>query len=769
MLVRRDTIPQEHEPPGLETYRHPFCLDRIRHGVDNLHYDLRLSPTLTEATRRMIIQLVSKMSGVVELPGLDPRFNWQQEEKRFVELLRTVLEDAVNRAKFDNEPQVLYLAVAAVAALYKEGVHDRYNTCLQHVKHRIWRSEVNYNHETAVRLQEDLLNLTRNRERIFNLIHRSLYRYLADALSGGANDLYAIHFGPGVLLPETFFDNPLLHEENPLQDAFLIREYFLIGHRREDIHQYEAFLAAIKSVVRELAATPDEAELTTPEIAFQNTDGNASETAAASATSTSSQEADLDGWIKCESNMDALFNFLEMTEEIRRQRWLLAGRGGMGRLRQAIGIRRQRMELLQKEFQRRDLMRIVLAMQEIGALCEFYAPPLTPHEILRYLVDRNSRRRIRDKLKRIKKSYGEPINLTPMRETITRLRRMRRPERQRRLLDFVRTLSRYHCHRSDFDLIQEAMGKLHFPADEKDLELSRANGSLYEFLLPNEHGSDDAPVVGHVILKSDVRGSTGIVSRMKNKGLNPATNFSMNFFDPISEILLRYGAQKVFIEGDAIILAILERENRPDQWYCVSRACGLAMAILLIVRRYNRKNQQSDLPHLEVGIGISYSASAPTYFFDDEIPIMISPAINRSDRLSSCFKSIRQRFSTLKPPFNVYVFEPVPEDRPLVTEPMVRYNVGGIEIDPEGFEKLKREIQLKRMEFHLKSLQKDPITVYAGSFPTQSGATQSLIIREAPVHMISLKDMKVRGRSGSRYYEVCTHPAVYQAVKARLK
>jgi len=37
----------------------------------------------------------------------------------------------------------------------------------------------------------------------------------------------------------------------------------------------------------------------------------------------------------------------------------------------------------------------------------------------------------------------------------------------------------------------------------------------------------------------------------------------LNFYDPVNKLLAKYGAIKVFLEGDAIILAILEREGGP--------------------------------------------------------------------------------------------------------------------------------------------------------------------------------------------------------------
>ena len=62
------------------------------------------------------------------------------------------------------------------------------------------------------------------------------------------------------------------------------------------------------------------------------------------------------------------------------------------------------------------------------------------------------------------------------------------------------------------------------------------------------------------MIKADVRGSTGITKDLLAKGMNPASHFSMNLHEPVKRMLERFGAATVFIEGDAIILAIYETE-----------------------------------------------------------------------------------------------------------------------------------------------------------------------------------------------------------------
>jgi len=215
----------------------------------------------------------------------------------------------------------------------------------------------------------------------------------------------------------------------------------------------------------------------------------------------------------------------------------------------------------------------------------------------------------------------------------------------------------YHRDLHNFRIIKEAMDSIYLITEEKIILLSRENRSLFEFLLPDERIKEEKPIANHVILKADIRGSMAINHTMRSKGLNAASYFSLNFFDPISSILSEYGAAKVFIEGDAIILSIFENEDTEQINYSVARACGLAIKMLQIVQRYNEKNKENNLPALELGIGICYCQGPPAFLFDGDSRIMISPAINQADRLSSCDKLLRKIFKSQEDLFNLFVFE----------------------------------------------------------------------------------------------------------------
>src|SRR6185369_16500400 len=133
-------------------------------------------------------------------------------------------------------------------------------------------------------------------------------------------------------------------------------------------------------------------------------------------------------------------------------------------------------------------------------------------------------------------------------------------------------------------------------------------------------------VIDHIILKADIRDSTTLTKTLYERGLNPASYFSLNFFDPVNKLLPKYQATKVFIEGDALILALFEREG--EQNFGVGKTCMLAKEMIQIVRAYNEQAKRSGLPSLALGLGICYQDSAPMYLMDGSHRIMISNALN---------------------------------------------------------------------------------------------------------------------------------------------
>jgi hypothetical protein len=257
-----------------------------------------------------------------------------------------------------------------------------------------------------------------------------------------------------------------------------------------------------------------------------------------------------------------------------------------------------------------------------------------------------------------------------------------------------------------------------------------------------------------------------------DKGLNPASYFSLNFYDPVNKLLGKYGAQKVFLEGDAIILAILEREGEPG--LAVSRTCVLAREIIEIVRGYNQLMQRSGMPELELGIGITLQETAPLYLMDGERQIMISEALNESDRLSSCNKRARKIMESQAGPFHVYVFQPqdspATADQPNPEDSVISYNLGGIRMNQAAFRKLEQEISLVPLAVKLPpalASDKGEYRLSSGVVPVDRDIFRKIVVRESRIPNVNPEDFSVRGWTDRTYYEICTDPAIYAALEKK--
>lgn len=476
----------------------------------------------------------------------------------------------------------------------------------------------------------------------------------------------------------------------------------------------------------------------------------------------------INGWMKHFENMDLLFNRHRTQNQVTSMKNLSGiSKRDVRKVQQQAKEQAYRLDRLYRKFRQKNCINKVVAYYEMQPVYEAYCPPLTPSQILNFLTAPGSRRNIYRQFKKSGEFYDRSVSLAPLRGAITKISRTPKKQKKIYLTRFLKRFARYHKDYQNNETFKGLMKRIHLVTDEKTLRLSRANNTLYEFLLPNDKETRTSSISHHTIIKADVRSSTEIVRQMKKKGLNPASFFSLNFFNPITKILPEFDAEKVFIEGDAIILSTEEKETGSGKWLAVARACGLAIGMLHIVNRYNQTIKKHGLPVLEVGIGIGYMRGRPTYLFDGEKKIMISPAINKADRMAGCSKMLR-RFSELAAtPFNLFVFQSVSDKEISGSDDdlYLRYNINGIELNKSGFEKLSSEIELKRLVLERPNVHEKSLVLHTGIYPTADGTYQRLVIREADIKRIADNSILPIRNTGKKYFEVCTNNKVYELAR----
>jgi hypothetical protein len=747
----------------LQHYVHHFFLDRLVLGVDNIRHDVYLSPTFISATRKIVARLITRHAGVEKTAADAGKLNWVKEVDSYKQLYREMMRDAVNKSKGRREVQIEYLAQAALSKMLLEEIRSQYDLLIGRIKKAVRKSELAIHNDSAEgpKLSSKLQRIVQEKDAILQQVGKEICGFWSEVELQAVLPMHEAVFGPRTSFFVDVINNPILHADQPDSDIFLISEYdVVLGRRVEDPDKYETLLFFMRRFLNYIDLVDPGAKRHTMDQRLIVPDA-AEDDATPEEYRAYSQK--IEEILKCEGNMDLLLNWQRTKGEIQE----LKKKGNNDRevsdLRDRIRDQKRLLDFCYNQFRREGLLERVVAAYEMQPEYLEYCPPLIPQQIIQYLTVPRSRRVLRNRIKRMQKMYNRSYSLGPLSKKIKAMEQMTAAKKKAYIIRFVNAFARYHRDKSNAELFQESMERIHLAAEEKIVLLSRENNTLYEFLLPHEQAADKAPIINHVVIKADVRGSTDITHQMNERGLNPASYFSLNFFDPISEILSEYDANKIFIEGDAIILSIFERENTPSGWYGVARACGLALNMLIIIQRYNEKSRKYMLPILELGIGISYLDKAPTFLFDANNRIMISSAINHADRLSSCSKTGRKLLADKKGPFNLHVFQTRSDEELAATadDLHTRYNVNGIELSAPGFEKLSHEIDLKA----LKNEFADPFgrksKLYTGKFPTQSGRYQRLVIREAQIPVVDPTNLETGKVTSRKYYEICTHPKLY--------
>lgn len=738
----------------LKRYRVQFSLERLAFGVDSIHIDVRISDQLHSVVRRAVAASLIRYSRSEGFFGEEKRERRENELFTLRNVCTDVLQEGINRAKLTSEVQIDFLGQISLAKMFLEEIQSEYRKLITKFEVLIRTFELSrqYDEYEWLKMKEKLAEIKRNQKRIVRLVGEELFRVLADVHLKSLKNIREANFPAEEILPDNFFINPTLHADNVADDYLLMDSYVLLGQRSAEPDNY----GSVKSIIEGLLDRTD--------LLQEETDGDHGNPEAGETEGPPPEGSAFDPWLMEIDNVSLLFDCFDSEAQYEKAKQSGEPEKVLAELKSRMKIQQKMLNLFYGKFRQSGLLELIAAAYEMKIVCRSYCPPLRPVQLREYLVRPRSRKALLRILKRRESLEGAAFSLEPLQAAIRRIRSGSVRDRKEHLLRFLRDFLRYHRDLANGRLLKQAMETINLVKDEKILLLSKKNRLLYEFPLPEERSKEEKPVISHVIVKADIRGSMDVTETMRARGLNPASYFSLNFFDPISEILSDYNATKEFIEGDAIILSIFENEDTAQGWYSVARACGLAMTILQIVRQYNLKNEKHDLPILELGIGICYKENPPAFLFDGDSRIMISQAINLADRLSSCDKRLRRRLKHDGRLFNLSVFQNArKEDVEATADDLsLRYNVNGIELDTEGFAKLSREINLTRIEYPAEKDEK--VALYTGKVPTLGGRYQRLAIREASVLEVKPDTLEAIGPTPRKYYEVCTHPAIFEFI-----
>jgi len=735
-IFRLGGAPEKPAHPSLSASTPFVALDGLSVGVDNLRHDVVLSPRFVELARAQIARLIARHGEVEGLLGAEtsqssqgPSWMRQQagrpsrlkhDPAEWKSALTELLVGSLNRAKREFKLSVDLLARLAVTKFLRTQMNlqfaqvvERGRVLLKNYDNSRMGKGHEYREKIAAFQVRKKIILRKTGQEIFE----TLREVEKSTLARTRRSLFGEETTGGSYFTYPLFMNRLLFSDDGRDDYLCAEHYVMLGNWDRDPDRYGRIREIASGFLRSLYGEETTAETID---AWMNVPDNARELVGTGTPEDSDEGA---------AQQERLATWVRLLEDER-------------------------------------VMENVIASYHVVPLLSEYAPTINPQQLKNALIDRTDC----DRVERMIQEGGKlsPNNLYA---SVSKVASCRGSERSKVAARFLADFFHYHRDLRRLETLNAALDSVNLVGNEKLQELSRVNGTLYEFLLPEEQNESNSDrVLRHVVLKADVRDSTRLTRTMMDKGLNPASYFSLNFYQPVNKLLEKYGAQKVFLEGDAIILAILEREG--EAGLAVSRMCVLAREIIEIVRGYNELMQRSGMPQLELGLGITLQESAPLYLMDGEHQIMISEALNESDRLSSCNKRVRKIMEPQAGPFHVYAFQSAELDEDGNPEDVIlNFNLGGIRMNEAAFRKMQQEITLEplkvKLPASLASSDKGEYKLFSAMVPVDRDIFRKIVVRESRIPRIEASDFSVKGWTDRSYYEVCTDQVIYAALEKK--
>lgn len=761
----------------------PIRLDRFGRGIDNTHIDVALSEDFVTRT----ITLVRRLLGheVAKSHGGYQAAPERQDYEGFAKSYAVMSEVALDRAHASSRPETIQLFQFAVWRFLMETVHRE----IEHLREELQVNSARERQQSSgnsLQLHERRVVLAKERQLLALRIHQTLFRHLEKVEGGELRRLRKSIIGISWPVPREILFNPLLLVTNPEAYDSLFENYPMllidnVGGRgfthcnRLVLEHLPHFLPPWVAVGR--LARAEETEPTTATASsspFRADSGGPHACVEIDRFLNGSiSQVELRGpklsWLDEPENMNLLLQFGrlpklggETTESSRSkplspEKWL--------------AYQKHLLTELETAFRKEELWRPMLASYALPRLPREVVGKLSMRDAFRYLAGLLSDRRLRQRVQGLGSRTESISSLRALKAEYRKILRTDRTTQHELLIQFLRDFCRFRRDAKYAYLAHKAMDRIRILAEADEINLSRTNGRLQEFVPQLESGQERRKIADHVVIKADVRGSSAITNQLLERNLNPAAHFSRNFFDPINRLIEEFGATKTFLEGDAVILTLFSYEDLSYQWLSVAHACGLARRIIEVIDWQNAQNRRYGLPDLEVGIGIAFTDGPPTFLYDGERPIMISPAINRADRLSSCSKRLRRSsLSTLTQGHGIEVVAPANDLQEFGDsgEGLIRYNVNGIELDAPAFFKLRKELVLRRVDLGPNGADEEPRRYFAGRYPDRKGRAHWVVIREAPIRIWVGNDFSTLEHRGRCFYEVVTDPGVIGMVREQL-
>jgi hypothetical protein len=761
-LFPRLTLPKpgnEIIAAGLRRPKIPrLQIERFPSGIDGSHVDVALGPDLDKATRLYVSALLQEGLEQIWEEALTPT------SEQVVDLFRQQVREhhrvAVSQAQAASSLEQIQLFQIALLKLV-----------LQHVDAAISkvRSELDeeralrerQNHSRSLQLHRQSALLSRHgahlRYRTAQLVLREINRLEHAAL----RKLRHAVLGRSWPVAEAMLSNPMLPRDGigalrDFKDSYPI----LLYEPSVAVEVGRCLFAALSDWLPEELAERGRSDRKAPE--SPDTPGRREHLQIAQWTrqllTEPERRDDLRTWVDDPDNLVALMGGTSPG-------W---PRAGPWAPRDVSGLQRRLNGRFARLLGRAGLLRAVTAAYAMHALYPSLGLTDVEAPVFDYLSGRIDRRVLQRRLE-AQNQGGDVERL--IRRLDDGYRSYRRDARHRRGPLLARLAGDFARLRRDLKLAVPtfaALARIRLLQDPDTLQLSRAHETLQVFCPQTQQAELRGSLLGHAIVRVEIRGCSDLALSMLRRGLKPATHFSRFLYDPLAELLPRFDAQKLSTEAGSLLLLTQQHAGEGTEQLAVARGCALALEVMRLTAAMNAEGERIGLPLLECSIGLVYADSAPAYLYDQSRRVLVSPALTRARRMSSCHTVFRRSCSL---PAGRGVCVAAALDGVVAGNgigELVRYNVNGIELDEAAFIRINTELAMRKVKLRDPQLGR-PVKLYVGQCVDVQGDLHWIAVRQQPVKLwMGREVMDAPDDEGRAYYELVTDRKVLQNLASKL-
>src|SRR5271166_1305174 len=471
------------EPPGrpdLQYYEPALAFNDLQLGVDNLRYDVFLSPRITADLSFHLARYICRFGEVESLFEMDvpsaPQTKFIRAAKGATKLskpgpadLRTLLIAIhlaiLNRAKAEGNPSVDVLGRLAVLKFIRTELQTQFARILEQCRAKS-KSLEGLRQAKMVETQELVSSFQVRKKIILRRAGQEVFRLLREIEKETLARTRRSLLGEFPADCYRLFLNPLIFTDDGRDDYLCAEHYYMFGNFDKDPDRFAHLRQLALDFLREL------------------------------------------GYAEAEDD-----EHLEQALNVPENAAALVGTGNGEDLTPEDRNRKDRLEIWASMLQREDVLAYVVASYESVPLLSEYAPRVNPQQIKGALL-------FREEAERVEKILAESrLHSDRLFAAIGRVASCRGSERSRFAARLLHDLFCYNRDRRGLEALSSGFDSINLVSDERVRQLSTLNGMLYEFLPPEDQKPAEDRIVHHAILKADVRDSSRLTRSLMEKGM----------------------------------------------------------------------------------------------------------------------------------------------------------------------------------------------------------------------------------------------------------